>query len=68
MGFETVMLSVVNDVARHSRATFFNGTMFVIKIDKEDAERILVNLKHFARCEVQMTRNTITGEYAYDFI
>ena len=68
MGFETVMLSVVKDVARNSRATFMNGSLFVIKVDAEEANRILTNLKHFARCDVQMTRNKVTGEYAYDFV
>ncbi len=65
MTLELVALSVVADVARHSKATFVNGTMFVENIDKVDASRILNNLRHYVYLDTIMSETEY--EFAYDF-
>lgn len=68
MGFETVALSIVKDVVRHSRAGFTSGTMFVENIDKTEATRILDNLRGRFYAEVILSEIGDSEEFAFDFI
>jgi len=67
MSFEHVALSVVTDVARHAKAEFVNGTLFVSGVDAFDATRILNNLRQYVYADTIINRITVADEYAYDF-
>ena len=66
MGFETVMLSVVKDVVRHSQAEFQYGTLFVSNINEGEANRILNNLRNYTTFGIQMNEGVY--EFSYDFV
>ena len=68
MGFETVVLSVVKDTVRHSRAEFVNGTMFVENIDSDEANRIVNGLRGFVYADTVVSQIGDTDEFAFDFV
>lgn len=65
MGFETVILSVIKDVARSARAEFQYGTLFVSNVDDTEANRILNNIRSYTTGEIILSQ--VGDEYSYDF-
>jgi hypothetical protein len=66
MGFETKVLTKVEEVAPGTQASFYNGTMFAI-CDMETAGLIKQALKSVTTHEAHVTPIGDTGEIAFDF-
>lgn len=65
MGFETVILSVIKDVVRHSRAEFINGTLFVSNIDVHESVQVMNTLYMYTQHSIYLSK--VGDEFSYDF-
>jgi hypothetical protein len=66
MGFETVVLSAIKDVARDVGAEFSNGTLFMDNTNRAEVNMISEFLKSYVRCEQIITAGP-DGYFTIDF-
>lgn len=66
MGFETVVLSAVKDVARDVGAEFTNGTLFIDNSDLTEVNMISEYLKSYVTCQQHISTGP-DGYFTIDF-
>jgi len=69
--FETLVDQLVKVTLTNEpvKTEFYNGTLFVRKIDESQARQVFYRLsKQFGLGTVQVTPIGNTGEYAFDFV